>query len=211
MLISHPTVPSSTLLDSDIDFEFSVCESSDFEPSSAEELFCNGEIQAIGVRRRMQNFPAKLQINDKSVILPSRPPMLPVPQARAVTGPTLAKLVEIEQPDDDMPHCHSLWRLVRSCSSSSASSNKSSGLCFIPFMPRSYSTAFKSSTSKTSNLSEKNNCRKQSSISPSKKKKSLGSINGRNYGRISPALNVPPPDVFGFGSLCLSKKCKNQA
>lgn len=163
-----PRVPCSTLLDSVVDFEFSVSGSSDLSHSSADEIFSNGEILAVGVKRP-GNLPAKLRISEP-INQPNSPSPPPEPQPRAVAGPTPSRLVEIEEPEE-RPNRHSPWRFVRSRSSSSASPNQLPSLCFFPLMRRSHSTGSNGSSSKASDLSDqKDTCRKPSPLPLSKKK-----------------------------------------
>ncbi|KAI6670534.1 hypothetical protein NL676_005419 [Syzygium grande] len=150
---SNTTTTCLQALDSGNDFEFCLSESFKPESSSAEELFSDGKILAVPVKKK--NVSERQRQSDCP--LPSRPS----PKEGVSSNPTRhAKTISMDPEaicDGNMPHgrnikdarfkgeraddkpSRSFWRFRRSSSLGSANSY-GTRLCFLPLMSRSYST-----------------------------------------------------------------------
>ncbi|KAL8472595.1 hypothetical protein ACS0TY_029069 [Phlomoides rotata] len=183
---------------STIDFDFCVFrESFDQQPSTADELFFDGKILPIEIKKRLSPLPPPLQ-----------PPPPPPPQFH-----------ETRKPVDEKQNCKtaSFWRFNRS-TSLNCGSGYARTLCPLPLLSRSNSTGSASSVKRSSisnnqkqNLLKNqfpNSSLKQSHQKPPLKKSSYGSY--RSGIKINPILNVPPANLFGFGSVFSSGKDKSK-
>ncbi|KAL1566602.1 hypothetical protein AAHA92_02195 [Salvia divinorum] len=170
---------------SSIDFDFCVFrESFDQESSSADELFFDGKILPIQIKKRLAPVPPPSP-------LPPPPPPPPLKSA--------SKQAESEEKQK------SFWRFKRS-SSLNCGSGYGRTLCPLPLLSRSNSTGSTASGKRSSiskqNLLKNNSSQKQqpppmsgySSKPPLKK-------NGQFSHKFSPVLNVPPATIFGLGSI----------
>ncbi|OAY31342.1 uncharacterized protein LOC110631172 [Manihot esculenta] len=216
----------SCLLDSDFDF----CISSSFvqEFSSADELFSNGKILPIEIKKHF--------VSTKDTDQPK-----PVPSPRPLQTPTEKKLLKeflsMSIDADEKPASKSFWQFKRS-NSLNCDSSRSKGLIrSLQFLSRSNSTGSAPNPTKQAMFSKetpKPRLRKQHSV-PSRKSPaaSSGAFYSYNSGqkppqlrkcgsygngvRISPVLNIPAPHIsrvtvslFGFGSLFCNGKAKKK-
>ncbi|KAG6412453.1 hypothetical protein SASPL_125132 [Salvia splendens] len=172
-----------------IDFDFCVFrESFDHESSSADELFFDGKILPIQIKKRLAPAPPPFS--------PSPPAPLPPPPP----PPLKSKQAESEEKQK------SFWRFKRSSSLNCGSGSYGRTLCPLPLLSRSNSTGSTASGKRSSiskqNLLKSNSSQKQqpppmsgySSKPPLKK-------NGQFSHKFSPVLNVPPATIFGLGSI----------
>ncbi|XP_019182468.1 PREDICTED: uncharacterized protein LOC109177542 isoform X2 [Ipomoea nil] len=178
---------------SSIDFDFCVL---DYESSSADELFLDGKILPIQIKRRMGP--------QRKVRLPPPPHPPPPPPPPQDDGA-----------DDCRKQSSKPWRFRRSSSLSCGSG----ALCPLPLLSRSNSTGSSSPITKDS-FNPKPHYKKFSSSSikqsqsvlssshyqkpPVKKFMSNGGI------RINPVLNIPPASLFGLSSIFSGGKDKNK-
>ncbi|XP_057809064.1 uncharacterized protein LOC131023853 [Salvia miltiorrhiza] len=171
---------------SSIDFDFCVFrESFDQESSSADELFFDGKILPIQIKKRLAPPP-----------LPPSP--LPPPP------PPPPKSAESEEKHK------SFWRFKRS-SSLNCGSGYGRTLCPLPLLSRSNSTGSTASgkrssisTSQKQNLLKSNSSQKpqaQSGYSSKPPLKKSGQFSHAGGIKFSPVLNVPPANLFGLGSI----------
>ncbi|XP_031093836.1 uncharacterized protein LOC115998401 [Ipomoea triloba] len=176
---------------SSIDFDFCVL---DYESSSADELFLDGKILPIEIKRR-------------NLRPPPPPPTAPAPPH---PHPPLPQDDGAERKQSSKP-----WRFRRSSSLSCGSG----ALCPLPLLSRSNSTGSSSPITKES-FNSKPHYKKFSSSSikqshsvisathyqkpPVKKFMSNGGI------RINPVLNIPPASLFGLSSIFSGGKDKNK-
>ncbi|KAJ8544829.1 hypothetical protein K7X08_017412 [Anisodus acutangulus] len=136
----------STSPSSSIDFDFCVFrESFDLESSSADELFFDGKILPIEIKRRISSTPPK-----KTEQQPPPPP--PLPRCKNSTSNTSITLhcsktsnaIEnktgvLESSSDEKHNSKSFWRFKRS-SSLNCGSGYARTLCPLPLLSRSNST-----------------------------------------------------------------------
>ncbi|XP_022137549.1 uncharacterized protein LOC111008972 [Momordica charantia] len=201
-----------TLLDSNLEFEFSISiehESS----SSADELFSNGIILPIKIQSHKQSSPSEPPFRA------SLPPLAPTGNAKeAMKQITVVKnSASSDQFEQRASESKSFWGFKRSSSLNFES--KRSSLCPLPLLSRSNSTGSvpnpKSKKSKDSQkqISQKQHSTSMRKLSPSSSSsfnqyainlkpqmnKTQGGVYG-NYHCIGPVLNVPPK-FFGLGSL----------
>ncbi|XP_030536771.1 uncharacterized protein LOC115745389 [Rhodamnia argentea] len=197
--------------DSRNDFEFRLSESLS---SSADELFSDGKILAVPVKKK--NVPQRRRHPDC--------PALPLPPAPKESVPcnnanTTSLDPEATCDGDDMPHggnlkdarpSRSFWRFRRSSSLGSANSC-SRRLCFLPIMPRSYSTG--SSPPNTKQHRQRlppPQCRVTKNDQKVSSSECFGSHYRQRARQVSPVvLNVPTMDMFGLSYLFTSRKTKN--
>ncbi|KDP29437.1 hypothetical protein JCGZ_18358 [Jatropha curcas] len=222
----------ASLLDSDFDF----CISTSFvqELSSADELFSNGKILPIDIKKQ---FLVSSKETDHPKPVASRP-------LRTSSDTTEKKLLKeflsMSIDGDEKPASKSFWQFKRS-NSLNCDSYKSKGLIrSLQFLSRSNSTGSAPNPPKQAMLfSNKENpkpkLQKQHSV-PSRKSPAAASYGAfysyssgqrpptlrkcGSYGngiRISPVLNIPPPyisrgtvNLFGLGSLLCNGKDKKK-
>lgn len=189
---------------SSIDFDFCVFrESFDQESSSADELFFDGKILPIEIKKR-------LAPPQRAAALP--PPLPPPPSPPPHTQKTM----------EEKQNCKSsFWRFKRS-TSLNCGSGYGRTLCPLPLLSRSNSTGSTSSVKRSSlsnnqkqnflKYSYPNSSLKQSSSTiyqkPPLRKNSHGSYSSGV--KINPVLNVPPASLFGLGSIFSSSKDKSK-
>ncbi|XP_049382497.1 uncharacterized protein LOC125846862 [Solanum stenotomum] len=191
-------IPSTNSSSSTIDFDFCVFHQTfDLQSTSADELFLDGKILPIEMKRK--NIPPSLPPNKNSDQNKSH--KLGIPSYNAsVKNESLST--------DEKQSSKSFWRFKRSNSTSSTSSYVRT-LCPLPILSRS------NSTGSTPNMKHKHHFHKSSSSVSSSNghyqkpplRKVPGYINGI---KISPVLNVPTANLFGLSSLFSSSKEKNK-
>lgn len=181
--------PSTNNSSSNIDFDFCVFHQSfDLEVSSADELFFDGKILPIEMKRRIPpSLPPKRPDDTKSHKL-----VIPDDKKNEISS-------------DEKQSSKSFWRFKRS---NSTNSSYARALCPLPILSRSNSTPSVkhkqySQKSSSSPVSSSNNGHYQKPPL----KKVPGYINGI---KISPVLYVPPANFFGFSSIFSSGKEKNK-
>ncbi|KAH6803686.1 hypothetical protein C2S51_031933 [Perilla frutescens var. frutescens] len=187
------------------DFDFCVFrESFDQESSSADELFFDGKILPIEIKRRLA---PPLRSSAAAAQLPPPPP----PR-------TTQKTAEEKQNQKTS----SFWRFKRS-SSLNCGSGYARTLCPLPLLSRSNSTGSTASVKRSSSNNQKQNYQKyslpnsalkQSSwstnnyLKPPLKKNGYCSYNGGV--KINPVLNVPSANLFGLASIFSGGKDKGK-
>ncbi|KAK4347935.1 hypothetical protein RND71_034274 [Anisodus tanguticus] len=224
----------STSPSSSIDFDFCVFRQSfDLESSSADELFFDGKILPIEIKRRISSTPPK-----KTEQQPPPPPPQPLPRCKNSTSNTSNTLhcsktsnaIEnktgvLESSSDEKHNSKSFWSFKRS-SSLNCGSGYARTLCPLPLLSRSNSTGSTPSVKRNSSstLSKDNLSHKHHSNSQRHFSKSMSS-NGHNCQKpplknkvpyyngvkFSPVLNVPPANLFGLSTFFSSSgKEKNK-
>ncbi|KAK6796707.1 hypothetical protein RDI58_004408 [Solanum bulbocastanum] len=208
----------STSPSSSIDFDFCVFrESLDLESSSADELFFDGKILPIEIKRRISSVPPRKTEQQQL------PPPHPLPTSLHC-GKTSNneyaiqnnKTGALESSDEKQnPNSKSFWRFKRS---SSCGSGYARTLCPLPLLSRSNSTGSSPSVKRNSTLS-KDNLKHHSQRHLSKSMSSNGSNSQKpplkkalynNGVKFSPVLNVPPANLFGLSTFFSSGKEKNK-
>ncbi|XP_006357849.1 uncharacterized protein [Solanum tuberosum] len=197
-------IPSTNSSSSTIDFDFCVFHQTfDLQSTSADELFLDGKILPIEMKRK--NIPPSLPPNKNSdQNTPIKSHKLGIPSYNAYN----ASVKNESLSTDEKQSSKSFWRFKRSNSTSSTSSYVRT-LCPLPILSRS------NSTGSTPNMKHKHHFHKSSSSASSSNghyqkpplRKVPGYINGI---KISPVLNVPPANLFGLSSLFSSSKEKNK-
>ncbi|XP_047937535.1 uncharacterized protein LOC125221860 [Salvia hispanica] len=177
-------VPSSS--SSSIDFDFCVFRD---ESSSADELFSDGKILPIEIKKR----------SPPSILRSAAPPLPPPPRM----NPTISG----SEKQNPRP-ATSFWRFKRS-----ASLNCGSGyartLCPLPLLSRSNSTGSTASVKRSNQKQNFQKCALPNSAlkefpssnyrKPPAKKVGYYSYNGAV--KVNPVLNVPSANLFGLGSI----------
>jgi hypothetical protein len=225
----HPLRSNSSGLNSSMDFDFCVNENSELESSSADELFSDGIILPTEIKKKKKNIPLK-----ETPIQPTISQNYALPPLYANGSKNSKKMstkdVKELNINDEVDEKHSsnsnksFWGFKRS---SSCGSGYARSLCPLPLLSKSNSTG--SSTSvKSMQISKegsnvKQNSKKNSSITRSSH--SIGSNNQqkpplkRSYGgaygngnsiRVSPILNVPYSNLFGFASIFSNNRDKSK-
>ncbi|KAM3285940.1 hypothetical protein P3S67_024739 [Capsicum chacoense] len=177
------------------DFDFCVFHQSfDLESSSADELFFDGKILPIEMKRKI-------------------PPTLPPNKAKKTSITPNENLMEMPKSgnlgSNENQNSKSFWRIKRSNSLNCGSSSNSSAsyartLCPIPLLPRSYSTG------STPSVKHKQHYQKSSS----------SVSNGHYYYQKPPLRKIPNnpysngikinSNLFGLSSIFSSRKEKNK-
>lgn len=197
-------VRSST--SSSIDFDFCVFgETLDQDQSSsADELFSDGKILPIEIKKRLLAAP----LRSSAAAPPPLPPSLPPP-------PRATYKANIEEKQNQKTS--SFWRFKRSASLNCGSGYATS-LCPLPLMSRSNSTGSTASVKRSSSNNQKQSFQKYAlPNAPLKQswstnyhkpplKKSGYCYNGGP--RINPVLNVPSANLFGLASIFSGAKDK---
>ncbi|KAE9604885.1 hypothetical protein Lalb_Chr10g0091301 [Lupinus albus] len=207
---------SSCDLNSRIEFDFCVSESFEIESCSAAELFSDGMILPTEVKKK-KNVPFK-----KNGDLAPYPPL---PPSNATFKKECHKerkyLNDEHEVCDKKSSSKSFWSFNRS-SSSSGGSRYGRCLCPFPLLLRSNSTGSNTSVKRNALLKEgtniKQNSQKHSStrFSPSLRNNFQRPLLNKSHGyyginvRVSPVLNVPSANLFGFGSIFSSNKDKSK-
>ncbi|OIT38309.1 PREDICTED: uncharacterized protein LOC109239585 [Nicotiana attenuata] len=221
----------STSSSSSIDFDFCVFrESFDLESSSADELFFDGKILPIEIKRRISSAPFK-KIDQR----PMSPPP-PLPPCKNNSNPNTSNILDngkissnsknedkagFLESIDEKQSSKSFWRFKRS-SSLNCGNGYARTLCPLPLLSRSNSTGSTPSVKRNSSSSKDNLSHKQQSQRHFPK--SVSSNNGHNCQKpplkkvshnnngvkFSPVLNVPSASLFGLSSFFSSGKEKNK-
>lgn len=189
---------------SSIDFDFCVFrESFDQESSSADELFFDGKILPIEIKKRLAP-PRRVE----------EPSPSPLPSA-SLPPPPPQKPAKINPSSESEEKQKSFWRFKRS-SSLNCGSGYGRTLCPLPLLSRSNSTGSTSSGKRSSiSSNQKQSFVKCNSSNTSQKQQAQQSgysssrpplnKNGHfSYGggiKFNPVLNVPPAAMFGLGSI----------
>ncbi|KAJ8769754.1 hypothetical protein K2173_005960 [Erythroxylum novogranatense] len=220
----------SFLLDSD--FNFSVANSFVQELSSADELFANGKIRPLEIKKNLDFSKDK---NDQPKQIPTSRPQ----QTRTETTEKklLKEFLSMSLDPEEKPAPKSFWQFKRSSSLNFDRSGSKALIRSLQFLSRSNSTGSSPNPPKQSILSketQKPKLQKQPSL-PNRKlsNSSSGAFYPYNssqknpplrkcksYGngiRISPVLNIPSPyisrgtvNLFGIGSLFCNGKVKKK-
>lgn len=222
----------SALLDSDFDF----CIGNSFaqELSSADELFSNGKILPIEIKK---HFISAKHSNDQPKPVASRPHQS---NTEITEKKQLKEFLSMSLDADEKPTSKSFWQFKRS-NSLNCDSSRSKGLIrSLQFLSRSNSTGSAPNPPKQAMLSKESQPQKPQLLkqpSVSSRKSSVSSSAGAFYPynslqkppplrkcgshgngvRISPVLNIPSPyisrgtvNLFGFGSLFCNGKVKKK-
>ena len=201
------------------DFDFCVYESFYQDTSSADELFYDGKILPIQIKKKIAT--PKSTVQQPKPPLPLAPPPLPTQNNRKKESSREIKRTINEVYEKQ--NSKSFWRFKRS-TSLNCSSGYARSLCPLPLLSRSNSTG-SVSNAKRSALSSKDgnnikNWHKHPSVAPIKSPHSSSSTSyqkpplKKTYGshsngvRINPVLNVPTPSLFGLGSIFSNGKDK---
>ncbi|XP_016467870.2 uncharacterized protein LOC107790458 [Nicotiana tabacum] len=221
----------STSSSSSIDFDFCVFrESFDLESSSADELFFDGKILPIEIKRRISSAPLK-KIEQR----PIPPP--PLPPCKNSSNTNTSNILDngkissnlknensienktggVLESIDEKQSSKSFWRFKRS-SSLNCGNGYARTLCPLPLLSRSNSTGStpsvkRNSSSSKDNLSHKQHSQRHFSKSVSSnncQKPPLKKVPYNNGVKFSPVLNVPSASLFGLSSFFSSGKEKNK-
>lgn len=206
----HPLRSNSSGLNSSIDFDFCVHESSHLESSSADELFSHGIILPTQIKKNNNNVPLK-QKNQQAT--QQEELSLPIPPLNDSTIKNNKKVSNNEEVfEKQSSNSKSFWSFKRS---SSCGNGYGSSLCPLPLLSRSNSTGSSTSVKKMSmpmskesanvkqhSTKQRSSCHSFGSINHQKPplKRSYGGAYGNSVG-VSPVLNVPSLNLFGFGSI----------
>ncbi|KAL3637802.1 hypothetical protein CASFOL_018250 [Castilleja foliolosa] len=192
---------------SSIDFDFCVFRESfdQDQSSSADELFFDGKILPIEVKRRLAPPPRKME----------DPP--PPPRATAYLRPPTPKKIIINEPknatNSESEEKHkSFWRFKRS-TSLNCGSGYGRTLCPLPLLSRSNSTGSSAGGKRQSvSNSQKQSFLRGNSSNTSQKQTQTGNYSCRpplkknlhgsssNGVKFNPVLQFPPANFFGLGS-----------
>ncbi|EOY00115.1 hypothetical protein QQP08_006294 [Theobroma cacao] len=227
----HQQRLDTSLLDSGSDFDFCFGNSFVQELPSADELFSNGKILPIEIKK-------KPLLVAKHVHRQSQP--VPSPPRQTTTDNSgkkrLKEFLSMSIDADDKPASKSFWQFKRSSSLNCESTRSKSLIRSLQFLSRSNSTGSAPNPKSTmlSKETQKQHLQKQPSLS---RKSSVSSSSGafytysstqkpplkKNCGaygngvRVSPVLNLPQPFIsnatvsfFGFGSLFCNGKVKKK-
>lgn len=213
----HPLRSNSSGLNSSIDFDFCVRESFEQQSSSADELFLDGKILPIQIKKnntapkQARSLPQPTFSIDGNKSLKK--------EACCNKDRKLSSNIEADDHQKQQSGSKSFWRFKRS---SSCGSGYGRSLCpNLPLLSRSNSTGSADSApsvkrtsilSKEASNSSKQNSQKnvttklsQSSNNfyqkPPLKKLGHGSYGNSTTFQINPILNVPTPNLFGLGSI----------
>lgn len=220
-------VPIEPLKSSLLDYDFDFCvtrKSSDQEPTLADELFANGIILPIQIKKK--NIPTILKSKSfspsssssssslYSAFLPPLPPSSVLNNGGESEKETEEKQSNNNNNNNNNSSKSTFWTFKRSKSLNCGSIYKR-GLCPLPLLSRSKSTG-SSTSAKRSLISkeEKQSNLKNSSFSnhqkPPLKKNFGGSSFNSGVIHVSPVLNVPTGKVFGFGSIFSTGKDRSK-
>ncbi|XP_060192408.1 uncharacterized protein LOC132621946 [Lycium barbarum] len=198
-------IPStnSSSSNSGLDFDFCVFHQSlDLESSSADELFFDGKILPIEMKRKIPPTP------------PNKAEKPPIKSNKSITPNNTSFKNETRSgilDSNEKQASKSFWRFKRSNSVNCGSSSNSYArtLCPLPILPRSNSTG-----STPSVKHKQNSQRSSSSLSNGHHQKPpLRKIPSNPYSsgiKINSVLNVPPANLFGLSSIFSSGKEKNK-
>ncbi|CAN4123619.1 unnamed protein product [Withania somnifera] len=214
----------STSPSSSIDFDFCVFrESFDLESSSADELFFDGKILPIEIKRRISSAPP-IKTEQR---LPPPSPLPPCKSSNTRKTSNNENAIEYKtgvlEPSDEKQNSKSFWRFKRS-SSLNCGSGYARTLCPLPLLSRSNSTGSSPNVKRNATLSKdnlshhKHHSQRHFSKSTSSngqncQKPPLKKVPGNPYSngvKFSPVLNVPPANLFGLSTFFSSGKEKNK-
>ncbi|KAJ4828882.1 hypothetical protein Tsubulata_039852 [Turnera subulata] len=217
------------------DFNFCVNNSFGQELSSADELFSNGKILPVQIKKQ---FVSSTKHSQQPKPATSHPPQI---SAETTEKKLLKEFLSMSIDAEEKPASKSFWQFKRSSSLNSDSSRSKGLIRSLHFLSRSYSTGSapnppkQAMSSKESTPHQKPRLQKQHSV-PSRKR-SVTTSHGAFYPysssqrpplrkcgshgngvRISPVLNIPPPYIsrgtadlfFGIGSLFCNGKVKKK-
>lgn len=220
---------------SSVDFDFCVFrESFDHESSSADELFFDGKILPIEIKKKL-GAPKKSSLDHPQAVPPRPPPYDDFyhSNARKISknkNPREKTTMAVSESDEkhnstesEEKQSSSSKSWFKRSSSLNCGSNYARSLCPLPLLSRSNSTGSTPNVKRSSlmkdNLGNKqSNLHKSASSSSSsssshhqkpplkKSYNSYGSSNGSI--KINPVLNVPTPTLFGLGSIFSTKNKK---
>ncbi|CAN4079959.1 unnamed protein product [Withania somnifera] len=186
---------------SSLDFDFCVCHQSfdDLQSSSADELFFDGKILPVEMKRKIPPTlsPNKIEkplIKSHKLIIPSN---------------TNFKNEKLSSSSSEEKNSKSFWRFKRS-NSLNCGSSYARTLCPLPLLSRS------NSTGSTPSVKHKQHYHKSSSSLSNghyHQKPPLRKIPSNPYSNgiiINSVLNVPPANLFGLSSIFSSGKEKNK-
>lgn len=186
-----------------MDFDFCVFgESFEQESSSADELFLNGKILPIEIKKRLAPASAP-------PVSPPLPPPLPPTVYDHILDASKSSSNKIPTESEEKQNSSkSFWRFKRS-TSLNCGSGYARTLCPLPILSRSNSTG-SSSTGKRSSVKQSQAV--SSNSNATHQRPPLKKTHASNYAniRINPVLNVPPANLFGFGSIFSGGKDKNK-
>ncbi|KAL2324103.1 hypothetical protein Fmac_023161 [Flemingia macrophylla] len=212
------------LLDSSSDFVFSITSGFSQQLSSADELFSNGKIVPMEIKR-VSNEPSR-----------SQPATAEKTQKKRLKEFLSASSDEAEN-EEEKPSSKYFWQFKRSSSLNFDTTRGNGWIRSLQFLSRSNSTGSAPNPKQTELPREthihKQRLRKQSSVSSRRSSSSSsssstyyfynssqkrnGGSSGNNGVRISPVLNLPQAYIpkatarfFGFGSLFCNGKSKRK-
>lgn len=220
----------ASLLDSTSDFDFCIGDTFVQEPSSADELFSDGKILPVEIKKKLVTMEQLRQV--EAVHSHPRSP-LPPPTTGTSKKMRLKEFLSVGFDEEEKPASKSFWQFRRS-SSLNCDTGRNRGLIrSLQFLSRSNSTGSVPNPKQT--MLQKENQRQNSQKQPPSRsplscsttyysypssQKPTMRRNSRSYGdgvRISPVLNLPPPyisratvSLFGFGSLFCNGKDKKK-
>lgn len=213
----EPDIPfKSSLLD--IDFDFCVTRRScDQEPTLADELFADGVILPIQIKKKniptilkSKSFsPSSSSLSYSSSILPPLPPSSPETEKESCEKQ--ANNHNTTTTNNNNSNSKSFWTFGRSKSLNCGSIYRR-GLCPLPLLSRSKSTGSTASAKRTliSKDEKQSNLKNSNSQKPPLKKNYGGSSFNSGVIQVSPVINVPTGKVFGFGSIFSTGKDKSK-
>ncbi|KAF2298707.1 hypothetical protein GH714_025619 [Hevea brasiliensis] len=201
------------LLESNSDFQFSICSSVvDYESSLADELFADGMILPVQVHERTTAAPNHMHGHEH----PRKVSLPPLPCPSSSKENSNKEMMEIMISNSGSLEKHqskSFWGFKRS--SSLNCDIKKSLICSLPLLSRSNSTGSSVPNPKRSTSSPASTY-----VYTFPQKPPLKKNYGRSHGngvKISPVLKMPPPyiaqgaaNLFGLGSLLRNGKEKNR-
>lgn len=218
----------TTLLDSNSDFEFSICSNLGHEFSPADDLFADGMILPVQIQERIT--ASKEIYRHESPRRASLPPLPCPPPNENLTKDSMRELMVVNSDQfEEKPQSKSFWGFKRS---SSLNYDIKRSLCSLTLLSRSNSTGSVPNSKRTTlKDTHKSNSQKQQSTAMEKSASSSSSSSVSSlvyslpqkpplkksgyYGKISPVLNVPPPyiykgaaNLFGLGSFLRNGKEK---
>ncbi|VVA17995.1 PREDICTED: At1g67050 [Prunus dulcis] len=210
----------SSLLDSSSDFDFCIVNNLKLELSSADELFSNGKILPVQIKRN------PIAIATKETHQPDEAVNPPPAQHRSTTRNTTEKKrlkefldtnVDADEDEDEKPPTKPFWQFRRSSSLNCDTARGKSLIRSLQFLSRSNSTGSAPNAKQTvapKETHQKQHLQKQPSISSRRSSASSYSSTyyaynnscpqkpslrkSGSYGngvRISPVLNLPPPYI----------------
>ncbi|XP_021822690.1 uncharacterized protein LOC110764086 [Prunus avium] len=210
----------SSLLDSSSDFDFCIVNNLKLELSSADELFSNGKILPVQIKRNPNAIATKETHQPDEAVNP------PPAHHRSTTRNTTEKKrlkefldtnVDADEDEDEKPPTKPFWQFRRSSSLNCDTARGKSLIRSLQFLSRSNSTGSAPNAKQTvapKETHQKQHLQKQPSISSRRSSASSYSSTyyaynnscpqkpslrkSGSYGngvRISPVLNLPPPYI----------------